>query len=66
VVVGEEVVDGLLVAQVLNQDGQRLQHLHGHIATPVAALLQNPVEVGQQVLGEEVLHHGGVVLVAPV
>lgn len=40
-------------------------HLHRHVSAPVAALLQDLVEVGQQILGEEVLNHAAVVLVAP-
>ena len=52
-------------ADVLDEDGQRLQHLLGDVPLPVAPLLQELGEVVQQVVLCKVVEVARVVLVSP-
>lgn len=64
-VVGEKVEDGCGGADVLDEDGQRLQHLLGDIPPSIALVLQELGEMMDQVVLCKVVEVAGVVLVPP-
>ena len=64
VVVGQQVVNGRLVANILKENVERLEQLDADIV--VAGLLVHDLEeVGEHISLKEEVEHGAVVLVAP-
>ena len=64
-VVGEQVEDGCGGADVLDEDGQRLQHLLGHIPPPVPLLLQKLGKMVDEIVLCEVVEVARIVLITP-